>query len=90
MAQKQTMVFSEPNALGPAGTNHIIMSFEILVVSWLEHRGELKTPEKLPKSRRQKVFVIHGPPKLISYWHIFIPFTEGLHTHDLIRFLQQA
>lgn len=37
VAQEQTIVFPEPNALGPAGTDRIIMFFEILVVWWLEH-----------------------------------------------------
>ena len=32
VAQEQTMVFPEPTALGPAGSNHIIRLFEILVV----------------------------------------------------------
>ena len=39
------MVFPEPTALGPAGFNHIIRLFEILVVRWLEHIVELKISE---------------------------------------------
>lgn len=74
------MVFPKPNALGLAGTNHVSMFFEILVVWRWEHRGELNILKGLLKSGKHKVLLVNGPPNLIPYLYSFLPFVEGLYT----------